>query len=374
MPARTQKTFHDLEQDVVRTGLCSRCGGCVSFCTADRLNALELGEDGYPRYVDEEKCLDCGICYAICPETDELDQAVREMFEWRPPIGNCRALTSARAKDAEIREVATDGGVVTALLVYLLDRHLIDGAIVSRRNSLFSREPVVATTREELIGAAGSHFAGSCHLVDLPKYTTYSSTLAYVRSLAKGHHSIAMVGTPCQIRTVRKMQSLGIVPADVIRYTIGLFCSENLSFDAQGRKSLEERLDFDFADVDKMNVKENFNITLKGGRTMRIPFDELDDLARPSSLVCREFANDYADIAAGGLGSPNGYTTVLVRTDAGRTVYDDALRRGYLEERQLRGAAGPRRERQEMMAQVVRFAGWKQERGERHRQERGLSV
>jgi coenzyme F420 hydrogenase subunit beta len=183
-----------------------------------------------------------------------------------------------------------------------------------------------------------------------------------------------MVGTPCQVRTIRKMQYLGILPADVIRYTIGLFCAENLSFDAQGRSKLETRLHFDFADVDKMNVKESFNITLTSGRTIRVPFEELDDLARPSSLVCTEFANDYADIAAGGLGSPDGYTTILVRTDAGKAIYDDAMRRGYIERRTHKGVAGPRTARKEMMVQVSEFAQWKRERGEAHRRERGVKV
>jgi coenzyme F420 hydrogenase subunit beta len=368
------KTFRDLEREVIGEGLCGKCGGCVSFCTADSLNALEMGEDGFPRYADEDKCLECGICYAICPETRELDREVRDRFGWTPPIGNCKTVTSARATDPAVREVATDGGVVTSLLLYLLDRHLIDGAIVSRKDSVFGREPVIATTREELISAAGSYFSGSCHLTELPKYTTYSSTVGNVRSLTAGYGRVAMVGTPCQIRTIRKMQSLSILPADVIRYTIGLFCTENLSFDTGGRQMLEERFRFDFEDIAKMNVKESFNITLTSGRTIGIPFEELDDLARPSSLVCTEFANDFADLSAGGLGSPDGYTTILLRSDEGKTVYDGALYRGYIEERVLKGGVGSRSERAAMMARVVEFARWKRERGEAHRRELGIGI
>ena len=36
--------------------------------------------------------------------------------------------------------------------------------------------------------------------------------------------SVAMVGTPCQIRTIRKMQCLGVSPAHAIGYALGLFC------------------------------------------------------------------------------------------------------------------------------------------------------
>jgi hypothetical protein len=55
-------------------------------------------------------------------------------------------------------------------------------------------------------------------------------------------------------------------------------------------------------------------------------------------------------------------------------VYGDALRRGFIEERALNGAAGSRTERQAMMDQVVDFARWKRERGEAHRRKLGVAV
>ena len=77
-------------------------------------------------------------------------------YAWRLPIGGYRTITSARATDPEIRRVATDGGVVTALLAYLLDRHLADGALVSQQTTPFSRQAliigddVIVTTRNGL--------------------------------------------------------------------------------------------------------------------------------------------------------------------------------------------------------------------------------
>jgi RimJ/RimL family protein N-acetyltransferase/NAD-dependent dihydropyrimidine dehydrogenase PreA subunit len=93
------KAFGDLQQEVILADLCKECGGCVSFCTAGTLNALELGTDGLPRYADEEKCLSCGICYMICPETRDLDEEVRRKFGWTPPIGIWRSISSARTTD-----------------------------------------------------------------------------------------------------------------------------------------------------------------------------------------------------------------------------------------------------------------------------------
>ena len=40
------KTFTNLIEDVQKPGLCHRCGGCVTFCTAINYGALELDSEG----------------------------------------------------------------------------------------------------------------------------------------------------------------------------------------------------------------------------------------------------------------------------------------------------------------------------------------
>jgi coenzyme F420 hydrogenase subunit beta len=360
------KTFRDLEYEVVSRDLCGKCGGCVSFCSADELNALEVGDDDLPRYSDPEKCLVCGICYMICPLTKDLDEDVQRKFGWRPPIGQYETITSARATDGAVLSAATDGGVVTALLLYLLERHLIDGAIVSRRTGTFTREPVVARSREELIAAAGSHFAGSSHLEELgDKYTTFAPVISAVKGLERRHlRHVALVGTPCQIMTVRKMQCLGILPAHMIKYTIGLFCMENFSFDAESRGKLERMLNAQFEDIDKLKIKEDVIFSMNDGKTIHLPFEEADEVARMACLACTDFANHYADISVGGLASPEGYTTVVIRSERGGEVYGEALRRGYIQEMEFATAADMSSEKTKMLAKVVAFALRKKERGE----------
>jgi ferredoxin len=40
------KTFRDLMKEVQKYNFCGKCGGCVSFCSADNLGALELDQMG----------------------------------------------------------------------------------------------------------------------------------------------------------------------------------------------------------------------------------------------------------------------------------------------------------------------------------------
>ena len=367
------KSFKDLIKEVVETGICGKCGGCVSFCSAGELDALEMGENELPRYINEDNCLKCGICYLICPQTDTLNVELQEKFGWNPSIGNYQKVISAQTTDKKIKKICTDGGVVTSLLIYLLERNLINGAIVSKKTGRFARKAIIARTREGLIEAAGSTFSGSLHLEELGgKYTTYTPILSTVKSLEKRYlQDIAVVGTPCQINAIRKMQCLGIIPAHLIKYTIGLFCIENFSFNDVARERLEKKLDINLENIVKLNIKDDFIITLTKGVTIHVPLEEIDEVARPACFACQDFSNEYADISVGGLGSPNEYTTVLIRTELGSSVYDEALRKGYIQERTFEDGEESKLEKTKMMAKIVSYSRRKKMRAKERLSELG---
>lgn len=320
------KTFFNLMQEVQKPGFCHHCGGCVSFCTAINYGALGMNETGMPFYKDMEKCIECGICYAICPEIGEMDEEIMRRAAWSMPLGRVIETTVARAKDENIRKNATDGGVVTALLSHLIDIGRIDGAIVSKPVGLFHREPSLASTREEIIEAAGFHFDTShgMHLYS-DTYSTYSPSIQSLESvMKKGLHRIAFVGTPCQIKAIRKMEALGVVPSDAIQFHLGLFCTGNFTFHEPERKRLEEIGDFKWEDVDNVNIKEELMIRLKNGDVHKIELDKLDFMKRFACKYCDDYSAEFADISFGGIGSPDGWTTVLIRTPLGRAIIADA--------------------------------------------------
>ena len=363
------KTFHDLEREVQRHGFCGKCGGCVAFCSAANLGALKVGPDGKPVFADEEKCLKCGICYMICPNTLDLDEELKKGTKWELPIGPIKDLVSAQTTNPTVGERCTDGGVVTSLLLYLLDNHMIDGALVSKSDGPFHRGPMLATSGEEIISASGSHFDESFSIVELgSQYSTYSPAIRELKSLRKGLiDRVAMVGTPCQIHTVRKMQVLGIIPSDVIKYYFGLFCMENFSFNDIQLRLLEKKYRFDLTQVSKVNVKQDFFIYLNNDRVIHIPFEEIDSIARPACLVCSDFSAEFSDISFGGLGSPDGYTTVLIRSERGRMVYRGALTAGYIKEKRYSSSEKAREVVIQLQKVVLDFSRRKKERAQKNR-------
>lgn len=327
------KTFEDLIIEVHEKGLCGECGGCVSFCSAGEIKAIEMSESGPPKYINKDKCLKCGICYFVCPQTHVLNDQLNKKFNYDPPIGNQLKIASCHATSEEIRKKATDGGAVTAILSYLIDNKLIDGAIVCKRKGPFNRVSFLATNKEDLIEAAGSHFDFSSQVVGLEKYNTFiPANIALKKVRSSDLLNIAIVGTPCQINSIRKMQALSILPAHIVKYTFGLFCYLNFSFDDEDRKKLEEKFDFSFENVESMNVRENLILYFKNGNSLTIQFSDLHDIGRPACYACSDFSNIYADISFGGLGSPEKYTTAIIRTKIGEKVYNNALNKGYIKE------------------------------------------
>ncbi len=320
------KTFFNLVQDVLKPGLCHRCGGCVSFCTAINYGALELGEEGMPCYSDMEKCIECGICYAICPEIGELDEEVKRITSWSAPLGRIIGTNVARANDPEIRKRATDGGLVTGLLLHLLDSGRIDGAIVTRKVGPFKREPWLARSREDIVQAAGFYFDASHGMEAFgDEYSTFSPSVHELAPVAReGLSRVAFVGTPCQIKTVRKMEALGIVPSDSIKLHLGLFCTGNFSFGSEQRRMLENLGDFSWEEVLNINVKETLMIHLKNSEIRSVPLEKLDFMKRFACRFCDDYSAEFADISFGGIGASQGWTTVITRSPLGRAIFHDA--------------------------------------------------
>jgi coenzyme F420 hydrogenase subunit beta len=322
----TTRTFDDLIRDVQQPGLCHRCGGCVTFCTSINYGALELDDAGAPRYASREKCIECGLCYTICPEIDEMRDETKKVAHWVPPIGNVIETTIARAKDPAIRATATDGGVVTALLVHLLEKGHMDGAIVTKSTGPFTRDPMLATTKEEIMESAGFYFDSSHGVKHFGHdYSTYSPSVQEFRPMMqKGLRRVALVGTPCQIKTLRKIEAMSIVPSDSIKFSLGLFCSGNFLFDDDERKKLESLGGFNWSDVKKVNLKQELMIHLNSGVMKTIPLDQIEFMKRYACRYCPDYSSEYADVSFGGLGADEGWTTVITRSPLGRAIIADA--------------------------------------------------
>jgi coenzyme F420 hydrogenase subunit beta len=327
------QSFEALIQEVQNVGLCHRCGGCVNFCTAVNYGALEQDSSGLPRFSDREKCLECGICYMICPETGELEEELGQHHCWRPPAGPVLEIAAARSRDPAILEKASDGGAITSLLLSLLENGSIDGALVSMPTGPFTREPRLATTKQEILDSAGFSLTVSHGMQHFSRL--YSSESEAIRELGplrrKKLRKIAFVGTPRQIKSVRKMEYLDLVPADAIRYCLGMFCFGNYSIGPAERSELERMGGFCWDDVQRISLTGEMRIHLQNGDTVRFPLRDLELMKGYACRFCPDLSAEFADLSFGGLGTGPGWTTVITRTRKGRAALNQTAAAGRLE-------------------------------------------
>ncbi len=331
------KTFQDLIEEIHEKGICQECGGCVSFCSSNEYDVISL-RDPYspPVYTNKDKCLECGICYHICPQTNILDNELNKTYNFKDfssmPLGNFKNIYSCQATDVEFLKYGTDGGVVNSIINYMQEKDLIDGAIVSSTDAPFSREATFADSKYDLIKTSGAKLEMSQQLDEIQKFSTYT------HSIQKLNHykfkKLAVVGTPCQIYTIRCMQDLGVTPAEHVEIVLGLFCFENFLFDKSQIEKFEKDFNISFENIEKMNIKEDLIFKLKddgtGEKIIHIPFNQLEAYMRPACRACNDFTNIYADISFGGLSSPDKYTTVITRTEKGEDIFAKVIDAGVI--------------------------------------------
>ncbi len=358
------KNFKDLIKEVHKPGICQQCGGCVSFCNSIENDVIGMTEpNSPPKYINEEKCLECGICYLICPQTHILDDDLNKTYNFTNfssmPLGFIDNIYSCQATDKEFLEIGTDGGVVNSLINYLLEKKLIDGAIVAKTKTAFSREAVIARNKKDLIEASGLKLDLSPQLNELQKFHTYTSSIPQLKQYK--FKRLAVVGTPCQIYTIRCMQNLGIIPSQNIELCLGLFCYENFFFDQPRIEMFEKKFKLKFENIDRINIKEDLILKLKNrGATQKIihiPFDSIKDYVRQACLACSDFTNIYADISFGGLGSMDKFTTVITRTKKGIDIIKKAINAGVIRTSKL-----DRANKMKMKEKISQFCQFKMKR------------
>jgi coenzyme F420 hydrogenase subunit beta len=179
--------------------------------------------------------------------------------------------------------------------------------------------------RQDIADSAGFFFDTSHGMKSYSdKYLTYSPIEEFDLLVKKGLHRVALVGTPCQIHSVRKMQALSIIPSDSIKYCLGLFCSGNFVFGPKQQEKLSIIGNFNWNEVKKINIKEDLLIHLVSGKIITIPLDELEFMKRFACYFCPDYSAEFADISFGGLCAEDGWTTVITRTPVGRAIFADA--------------------------------------------------
>jgi coenzyme F420 hydrogenase subunit beta len=334
---RWRAQWTELFSEVVTTGLCTGCAGCVVACPHDVLGYDDTNGVYRPFHLEDEGgpggCghgdRGCTSCTRACPRFRSWETEIDTFMYGRERLpeelaGVSKDVILARAADPELHEHGQDGGLVSAILCWCLENDRIDAALVSYLEgdgSTWKAIPGVARTRAEVIAASGS------------RYTYSANTLGYTAAVEAGDERLALVGMSCQasIPGVMRARKAG-KPGRRLALSIGLLCSKTFD-DAIFPELFEAKYGLARADIVKMNIKGVFQIWTKDGKYHEVPLKECHAWTREGCKSCPDFAAEHADISTGGIGAFNDWTLTIVRTEAGREIIEAMIADGAIETR-----------------------------------------
>ena len=204
-----------------------------------------------------------------------------------------------------------DGGVATALLVSGMQKGMYDSAIVVQRKDGYQAEAVVAENTDDIINAKGT------------KYLRVKMLPLLSELIEKGKTKIALVGTPCEVRAARKIQQTLLPKYPDLQLTIiGLFCFEAFDYEKL-KEAIQKLFGVDLDSAEKTQIHKGQFIATVNGKDYSIAVKELGAAIENGCPFCDDFTNKYADVSVGSVGSPKGFSTVIVRSDIGDKLLEN---------------------------------------------------
>lgn len=178
---------------VCKTNMCSGCHVCADICPRSAVKIVDSLEY-YNAVIDTKSCINCGLCERICPNNIPPKKL---------PI---KYSYQGWAKNSEIRERSSSGGIATALAQSFVN----NGGVVC--SCTFKNGEFVFDFAETVEDTA--KFVGS-------KYVKSNPTGAYalVKNYVKNGRSVLFIGLPCQVAAMKNW-----VGDSERLYTVDLIC------------------------------------------------------------------------------------------------------------------------------------------------------
>jgi coenzyme F420 hydrogenase subunit beta len=150
---------------------------------------------------------------------------------------------------------------------------------------------------------------------------------------------IAVVGTPCEIQGIRAMQArrwpTGAHRIDSVVLAIALLCTKSFDYRGLMLDLLQKDRGIDIERVSKVDVIRGRMIVeyRDGELAVDEPIKNFHGAALKGCDECADFLGRSADLSVGSVGSIDGWSSVLVRSERGHRALDNA--RGRLDFRDL---------------------------------------
>ena len=317
-------------EDIVRSGLCHGCGGCAASLPTGRIK-LQMNEAGFLR---PQACVplsrtDHDSVIAVC-SGNSMEHSRGLTFDpiWGPLV----AVRTGYAADAAVRFAGSSGGVISALLIHLLETGVVDSIwhTVADPADPFGNTVQRSKTRREILAAAGSRYAPS-------------SPLTHLERCLEREGRFAFVGKPCDVATLRRMGERDRRIGEKIPVMISFMCAGIPSRNAVLR--IPEAMGASAQDVTAFAFRGEgwpgyARALLRDGRKLQMGYNEswgkiLSRHLQFRCKICPDGTGEFADIVCadawfGKDGYPDfeerpGRSLILTRSPTGEKLLQSAL-------------------------------------------------
>lgn len=338
-------------QNIIRSGLCIGCGGCVA--QAD-LPGLRMQLDRYGQYKPSGAAAwlrtpSATIAHTcpFSPAANNEDELAASRFPTAPYhdplIGRYQTAYVGYVAEENFRACGSSGGMVTWVATELLRQGLVDGVahVVAtadpHQEGRFFRYQVSHTETEIRAGAKSRYYP-----VELSEV---------IRTIRAHPGRYAVVGIPCFIKAIHLLRGQDAVLRRRIVFTLGLFCGHMKSarlvesFAWQMGVRLEEvvRVEYRLKDPIRPANWYTAHLTLRDGRSVRQDWWHLADgdwgagfFQNSACNFCDDVVAETADISFGDAwvepysSDGRGTNVVIVRSPVLQTLVAAAIQDGRL--------------------------------------------
>jgi len=337
----------DPEEDCILCGLCVRV--CEELVGVSAINFANRGverEVTAPYHTISDDCVGCGACAIVCP-TDSKKVRINTYPMLEEDIKEAEEQFLKGTKDqllgvhteifaAKSSVDGQDGGMATALLLSGFERGLFDAAIVVKRTVGYKAEAIIAESAEEILNARGT------------KYSRVKMMSKVGELVEKGKRKIAIVGTPCEVRTARKIQQQLLSEYPRLEITIvGLFCFEAFDYDKL-KEETTKLLGVDLDKAEKTQIHKGKFIVQIDGKEYSAKVKKFNNAIQGGCTYCNDFVGRLSDVSVGSVGSDEGYSTVIVRSEKGKKLLENVdFVKGDINKEEIIKLAGFKKKRAE---------------------------
>jgi coenzyme F420 hydrogenase subunit beta len=324
-------------REVINHNLCNRCGSCVGL-SCGNIVFSDKTVRYLPEILHDPDAKTADLIWQACAGKEFDFPHFRSLFypestPFHVYTGLYHSISIGFAESEVIRKQGASGGILSAVLIWLLENHMIDGAVVTgmSESEPWLAKSFIATSAGQILMAAQSKYIITSVNEILPEIGNFKGRLAYV-------------GLPGQVQSIRKLQEMKHPWVQNIDYIFGPFYGNTLHFSSV-ISFLRSYGIKDYSRISKLYFRYgewpgNMRVEFNDGNFVQLPKFHANYLIPfhilKNSLLCTDLSNEYTDISGGDAWAPvyedrgKGFSMVIARSKKGQQILDKMKLQGIL--------------------------------------------